>query len=162
MKSGDVRTALSLCHKTSHPLARILVPILNNPKQSREAMESAISVEVKKVAPNIQKRTGYLQMIGHVATLVGLLGTIQGLIISFSSLSGVSAAAKAELLATGISTAMNTTAFGLIVAIPCLVCFAALANKETRILQKYEEVIGEVLHALLYEGNNRRNDPYAA
>ena len=85
-------------------------------------------------------------MIGNVATLLGLLGTIQGLIQSFSSLAALDAASKATALANGISTAMNTTALGLIVAIPCIVSFTILSNKERAILQKYDEVLSEVIH----------------
>jgi len=70
---------------------------------------------------------------------------VHGLILSFTSLAGADAAAKGELLATGISTAMNTTAFGLIVAIPCLVAYAILTNKEMDILRRYEDTVNRVL-----------------
>lgn len=157
-KSGDLRSAGGLCYNTSHPLAKILLVMLNHHQSTKEALESVIGIEVKKLVPKIQRRTGYLQMIGNIATLVGLLGTIQGLILSFKSLAGATAATKAELLAAGISTAMNTTAFGLIVAIPSVVCYTNLSNKESQILQKYEETISELLHILIYKQKNRRRD----
>lgn len=77
----------------------------------------------------IDKRTGFLTMIGNVATLMGLLGTISGMISSFASVAYASPAEKAALLAAGISEAMNCTAFGLIVAIPSLVGYAILQNR---------------------------------
>lgn len=77
----------------------------------------------------IDRRTGFLTMIGNVATLMGLLGTISGMITSFASVAYASPAEKAALLAAGISEAMNCTAYGLIVAIPALVAYAILQNR---------------------------------
>lgn len=114
-------------------------------------MESEISKEVQKLTPRIQKHTNYLHMIGNIATLLGLIGTIKGLIMSFSSLQSSSAASKAELLAAGISTAMNTTAFGLIIAIPCIVAYTILVNMETDIMQKYNETLTEISHIIDFE-----------
>jgi len=95
-------------------------------------------------------------MIANVATLVGLLGTIQGLIIAFSSLATADPANKAELLANGISTAMNTTAFGLIVAVPCIIAYTVLSNKENDIIQEYERTINEILHIMTHDWKDRQ------
>jgi biopolymer transport protein ExbB/TolQ len=151
IQSGDYRSAQSMCQGTRHPLAKVIMSIMNNYEHGQEAMESGASIEMKKIVPKIQKRTGLLQMLGNVATLVGLLGTIQGLIVSFSSLAGAEASEKAEMLGRGISTAMNTTAFGLIVAIPCIVAYVLLTGKENKILAKYDEALNEVLHTLSHE-----------
>jgi biopolymer transport protein ExbB len=96
-------------------------------------------------------------MVGNVATLVGLLGTIQGLVLSFSSLAGADPAKKAELLASGISTAMYTTAFGLIVAIPCIVAFTYLTNVEEELLKGYDEVTSDVMHSLIYNKGEKEH-----
>jgi biopolymer transport protein ExbB/TolQ len=77
----------------------------------------------------IDRRTGFLTMLGNVATLMGLLGTISGMISSFASVAYASPAEKAALLAAGISEAMNCTAYGLITAIPALLCYAVLQNR---------------------------------
>jgi biopolymer transport protein ExbB len=77
----------------------------------------------------IDRRTGFLTMLGNVATLTGLLGTITGMIRSFAAVSYANPAEKAALLAAGISEAMNCTAYGLIVAIPALVGYAFLQNR---------------------------------
>lgn len=77
----------------------------------------------------LDKRVGFLAMLGNVATLTGLLGTITGMIKSFAAVSYANPAEKASLLAAGISEAMNATAFGLIVAIPALLAFAVLQNR---------------------------------
>jgi biopolymer transport protein ExbB len=148
MRKGQFQEFRKLCNGTVHPLARILDSVVRHKGHSSDAMESAASLSLDKITPKLQKRTGLLQMFGNVATLFGLLGTIQGLVMSFSSLANASAAEKSELLASGISTAMNTTAFGLVVAIPCIVAYTLLSNKEEGILQKYEETIDEVIHMI--------------
>lgn len=151
VKDGRIREAYNRCLSTSHPLAKVIAAVLYNAKSSQDVIESAGDIEVQKVLPGIQARTSYINMIGNVATLVGLLGTIQGLVLSFQSLDGASGAEKASLLAKGISTAMNTTAFGLIVAIPCIIGYTILSQMEDRILKKYDEIISETIHMLVHK-----------
>jgi biopolymer transport protein ExbB len=105
----------------------------------KEEIQLKMEELVLEESGRIDKRIGYLPMLANVATLLGLLGTIVGLIRSFSSISALDEAEKAQLLAAGISEAMNATAYGLIVAVPALVCFAFLqsrANTLTEDLQK--------------------------
>ena len=105
----------------------------------KEEIQLKMEELVIEESGRIDQRLGYLPMLANVATLLGLLGTIVGLIRSFSSISALDEAEKAQLLAAGISEAMNATAYGLIVAVPALVCFAFLqsrANTLTEDLQK--------------------------
>ncbi len=81
----------------------------------------------------LEKRTGFLAMLGNVATLLCLLGTITGMIKSFAAVGSASATEKAALLAAGISEAMNATAYGLIVAVPALVMYAVLQNRTNQL-----------------------------
>jgi len=81
----------------------------------------------------VEKRIGFLAMFANVATLLGLLGTITGLIHSFAGISNANAADKATILSKGISLAMNVTAYGLVVAVPALVMYAVLQNRATRL-----------------------------
>ncbi|HLE13014.1 MAG: hypothetical protein A2504_17635 [Bdellovibrionales bacterium RIFOXYD12_FULL_39_22] len=155
VRERNISGAAKMCRSTGHPLAAVISEILRNYDQSMETIESASGLCIQKLIPKIQKRTYLIQVTGNISMLFGLLGTIQGLITSFSSLSGADAATKAEILANGISTAMNTTAFGLIVAIPCIVAYAMLANKESSILQKYDETINEILHIIEHEHADR-------
>lgn len=83
----------------------------------------------------LDRRIGFLAMLGNVATLTGLLGTITGMIKSFAAVSYANPAEKAALLANGISEAMNCTAFGLITAIPALVAFSILQNRANRLAE---------------------------
>lgn len=81
----------------------------------------------------VEKRIGFLAMFANVATLVGLLGTITGLIHSFAGISNANPAEKAAILSQGIALAMNTTAYGLIVAVPALIMYAVLQNRASRL-----------------------------
>lgn len=81
----------------------------------------------------VEKRIGFLAMFANVATLVGLLGTITGLIHSFAGIANANPVEKAAILSNGISLAMNTTAYGLIVAVPALIMYAVLQNRASRL-----------------------------
>jgi len=111
-------------------------------KTIQEKVEEAAIKEV----PKMSKRLNYLSLLANIATLLGLLGTIIGLQVSFSSLASVDVTKKAAMLAAGISQAMNTTAFGLIVAVPCMVLYTALHNKENSLIQDVDESVVRVLN----------------
>lgn len=83
----------------------------------------------------VEKRIGFLAMFANVATLLGLLGTITGLIHSFAGIANANPAEKAAILSQGISLAMNTTAYGLVVAVPALIMYAVLQNRATRLTE---------------------------
>jgi biopolymer transport protein ExbB len=149
-RDGRFKEAAKVSLEKSHPLSGVLAILLKNRKKQKEEIESLGQLEVQKVLPEIIKRTSYINMVGNLATLVGLLGTIDGLIISFSSLGEATGAEKATILANGISTAMNTTAFGLIVAIPCIAAYTYLSALEKDLLLSYDEVSSEIIHSLVY------------
>ncbi len=112
--------------------------------QIRQGVEEVAISEV----PRLSQRVNYLAMFANVATLTGLLGTIFGLQQSFSSLAAAEASQKAALLAAGISQAMNTTAFGLIVAIPCMIAFSKLSNMQTRLVEEVDSSSVKILNYL--------------
>ena len=99
---------------------------------------------------SIEKRTGYLSMLGNVGTLAGLLGTIVGMIKAFSAVGTVQLEEKALLLSEGISEAMNTTAYGLIMAIPALIMFAILQNRTNLLSEDLHQGALKVLNWLSY------------
>lgn len=96
------------------------------------------------------RRVGFLSMLGNVATLTGLLGTITGMIKSFAAVSYANPAEKAALLAAGISEAMNATAYGLIAAIPALVAFSILNNRANRLAEDLNQSALRVFNWLSY------------
>lgn len=98
----------------------------------------------------LDKRIGFLSMLGNVATLTGLLGTITGMIKSFAAVAYANPAEKAALLAAGISEAMNATAFGLIVAIPALILYAVLQNRSNQLIEDLNQSALRVFNWLSY------------
>ena len=91
-----------------------------------------------EIVPRLEKRTPYVALASSIATLLGLLGTIMGLIQAFTAVANANPAEKADLLSASISVAMNTTAFGLMVAIPLLITHAVLTSKTGDIVDSLE------------------------
>jgi len=136
----DFAGALEECARAeNNPLSRVLRAGLLKVHRSDKEIERAMEEEMLRTAPTVRKRIGYLATLGNVATLLGLLGTIFGLIQAFEGVSMADPATKQEILARGISIAMLTTAFGLIVAIPCLLSHAFLQNKSIQMIEGLEE-----------------------
>jgi len=149
LEAYNYRGALEECTRIErHPLGRILkAGLLKSDKRDKEielAMEEKILAEI----PRVKARVNYLTMFANIATLLGLLGTILGLITAFQGVSSASEAAKQEILARGISVAMLTTAFGLVVAIPCLVGYYLLNNRGDQLIEKFEEKALGMLNVL--------------
>jgi biopolymer transport protein ExbB/TolQ len=109
-------------------------------------MDEALTEEISR----IDRKTGFLAMFGNVATLLGLLGTITGMIHSFAAVANASPADRATMLSRGISEAMNCTAFGLIVAIPALVAYALFQNRTDRLVSALTEEATQIFHDLLF------------
>jgi biopolymer transport protein ExbB len=118
-------------------------------------MEEVLMEETEQ----IEKRTGFLAMIANVATLAGLLGTITGMIKSFAAVSNANPMEKATLLSNGISEAMNTTAFGLIVAIPTLLIYSILANRSQLLSDDLNQAALKAYNWLSYSFNPLETRP---
>lgn len=104
----------------------------------REDIEIAMEESMMEIVPRLEKRTQYVALASSIATLLGLLGTIMGLIQAFTAVANANPAEKADLLSASISVAMNTTAFGLMVAIPLLITHALLTSKTGDIVDSLE------------------------
>ena len=104
----------------------------------REDIEIAMEESMMQIVPRLEKRTPYVALASSIATLLGLLGTIMGLIQAFTAVANANPAEKADLLSASISVAMNTTAFGLMVAIPLLIVHAILTSKTGDIVDSLE------------------------
>jgi biopolymer transport protein ExbB len=104
----------------------------------REDIEIAMEESMMEIVPRLEKRTPYVALASSIATLLGLLGTIMGLIQAFTAVANANPAEKADLLSASISVAMNTTAFGLMVAIPLLIVHAILTSKTGDIVDSLE------------------------
>lgn len=129
-----LRDAVAVCHQLEEkPIAQIVREGLVRAHQPEEMVADGLQIAVNELSQSIQQRTAYLATIANVATLLGLFGTIAGLIASFEAVGKASPSEKAALLAAGISTALNATMLGLAVAIPCMVAFSVLMNRTNRL-----------------------------
>jgi biopolymer transport protein ExbB len=147
--AGNVQGAVKVCSGNPTPMTRIIQAGLTKFNRSDAEVQAAMDEAALRELPRIEKRTGYLAMLGNVATLIGLLGTILGLIHSFAGVAGVDPSMKATLLAKGISEAMNCTAFGLITAIPALLLFAVLNGWTQGVLDDINEVSVQVVNLVI-------------
>ncbi len=117
-------------------------------RQPREEIEYAMEEGLLETMPRLEKRTQYLATLANVSTLLGLLGTIIGLIAAFTAVASADPAQKASLLSQSISVAMNTTAFGLIAAIPLLLVHSVLQTKTNEIVDSFEMAGIKVMNLL--------------
>jgi len=140
LQGGKYPQAMSVTSKSEVAICKILNYGLMRIKSARrrEDIEMAMEEGLMEVIPRLERRTHYLATFANVATLLGLLGTIIGLIQAFTAVAHAGAAEKAEILASSISVAMNTTAFGLMVAIPLLLVYSVLQSKTTQIVDSLE------------------------
>ena len=146
---GNLQRAITYCSSVRAPLANIIKAGLLRIDGSEKEIQSAMDERALQEIPKIENRTGYMAMLGNVAVLAGLLGTITGLIRSFAAVSYADAAEKAVLLAKGISEAMNCTAFGLGTAIPTLVIFSVLSGTTQHIIDDINESSVRMLNLIL-------------
>ena len=114
----------------------------------REDIEIAMEESMMEIIPQLEKRTPYVALAASISTLLGLLGTIMGLIAAFTAVANANPAEKADLLSASISVAMNTTAFGLIVAIPLLVTHTVLTAKTGAIVDSLEMASVKALNVI--------------
>lgn len=142
LESGRYESARELVMRSDAAVSRILGYGLNRAERrgSGEEIQMAMEEGLLEVVPRLEKRTHYLATLANVATLLGLLGTIIGLTDAFSTVAAADPADRANLLSASISIAMNTTAFGLIVAIPLLLVHAVMQTKTAELVDSLEIV----------------------
>jgi len=140
LKKQDYKGIMSQAKTNDAPIARIIASgvarMAHSPR--RDDIELAMEEGILEAVPRLEKRTAYLATLANIATLLGLLGTIIGLIAAFTAVANADPTEKATLLSQSISVAMNTTAFGLISAIPLLLFHAMLQTKTTEIIDSLE------------------------
>jgi biopolymer transport protein ExbB len=114
----------------------------------RDDIEIAMEESMMEIIPQLEKRTPYVALLSNIATLLGLLGTIMGLIEAFTAVANANPAEKADLLSASISVAMNTTAFGLMSAIPLLLFHAKLTSTAGQIVDSLEMASVKTLNTI--------------
>jgi biopolymer transport protein ExbB/TolQ len=150
LKAGNFSAAAQMASKSKAAIATIMTYGLNRVRSARqrEDIEKAMEESLMEVVPRLERRTHYLAIFANIATLLGLLGTIIGLIRAFTAVSNANPAEKADLLSASISVAMNTTAFGLMVAIPLLLVHTLLQTKTTEIVDSLEMASVKFLNSI--------------
>jgi biopolymer transport protein ExbB len=151
LQQGNFRAAVSACQKSGAAIGRILNYGLSRLESARrrDDVEKAMEESLMEVTPRLERRTHYLATFANLATLLGLLGTIVGLIQAFTAVSEANPADKADLLSASISVAMNTTAFGLVAAIPLLLVHAVLQSKTTELVDSLEMASVKFLNTIV-------------
>jgi biopolymer transport protein ExbB len=140
MVAGDFDAARALVASDKSSISRLLEAGLERQGtvRRRDDIEIAMEEGMMEIIPQLEKRINYIALYANLSTLLGLLGTIVGLIVAFAAVAHASPAEKAELLSASISVAMNTTAFGLIAAIPLLIIHSYLNSKAGAIVDSLE------------------------
>lgn len=153
VKKGSIELAISSCRKNPTPIAKIMLTGLMKFGQGREEIKEAIEDSANQEIPLLESNLSTLSTIGNIAPLLGLLGTVFGMIQSFNviTLMGVG---NPTVLAGGISVALLTTAFGLSVAIPTVVVYNYLSNRVDKLIREMEISCIDLLDLLTSQGIN--------
>ena len=149
VEDEKVEEAITYCAANEQkPLARVMKRVLERSDRDDAAIEHSLDIAAAEVAPGLSKNLGYLAMVSNVVTLIGLLGTVVGLIMSFKAVSYADPSQKQTLLADGISLAMHATAMGLLVAIPVMVCYSFLHAKQGKLFAEIDQHAAKLIETL--------------
>jgi biopolymer transport protein ExbB/TolQ len=147
--ADKINEAIAFCERYwKKPVARVVKEGLSRAEQPDSLIEHGLQIAVGEVTQKITARTGFLATIANVATLLGLFGTIMGLIQSFEAVGSANAQQRSALLAAGISTAMNATMMGLAIAIPCMIIFSYLMSRTNRLTAEVDRSAVRILDLL--------------
>ena len=150
MAEGEFDKAREMVKEDKSNMAKMLEMGLarQGAVRRREDIEIAMEESMMEIIPQLEKRTPYVALLANIATLLGLLGTIMGLIEAFTAVANANPAEKADLLSASISVAMNTTAFGLMSAIPLLLFHAMLTSTTGQIVDSLEMASVKALNSI--------------
>ena len=136
LEDNKISQSRELLNSIIHPSSNIITSILDNKNLSNEDRENEVSIIGEKQLRNLEFLLKPLEVISNVAPLLGLLGTVIGMITAFSKLENAGSKVDPAILAGGIWEALLTTAFGLIVAIPALAAFYWLDGKVDKVREE--------------------------
>ncbi len=159
--SGNLDKVARQCQTENFPLSRIIHAGVSKATKNDDEVQAAMDEAALRELPRIEKRTAYLAMLANVATLLGLLGTIKGMIASFGAAGGGSTD-KAAALAEGISEALHCTFMGLFVAVFALLCFSILQGRTQGLVDDIHEGAVRVMNLIVTNRNMVKNGEKAA
>jgi len=151
LAQGNFRQAAQVASQSDSAVGQILTYGLARVSSAkrRDDIEKAMEESLMGIVPKLEKRTHYLATFANLATLLGLLGTVMGLISAFGAVATVNPAEKANLLSASISVAMNCTAFGLMTAVPLLIIHAVIQTKTTELIDSLEMASVKFLNSIV-------------
>lgn len=152
VQAGNLDRAIKLCEAAPLPLLQVVKAGLTQANRGEEAVVAAIEEKMLDVAPELNKRIAALWSLANIATLIGLLGTITGLIRAFEAVSFASPEQRSALLSRGISEAMNNTAFGLGIAVTCMIFHLIISGSAKRITADLERTAVKLENLLTLKG----------
>ena len=154
IEHDKIEEAITFCTANQKkPLAHVIKRVLEKSDRDDDAIASSLDIASSEVAPKLLKSLGHLAMVSNVVTLIGLLGTVSGLITAFRAVSFADVSQKQTLLAEGISMAMTATMLGLIFAIPTMMCYSFLHARQGRLfaeIDQWSQKVVEVLKGRIY------------
>jgi len=156
---GDMSAATGLCRKLKGPVALVALAILTRNHADEDKLQNAADGAATVALPRLSRRLPYLSMLANSATLLGLLGTIFGLTTAFSAVGAADPAQRSAFLAAGISQALNTTAFGLIVAVPTLLLHGFLVSKVEAVVEAVDETSVHLIKAITGKSQASQSSP---
>ena len=149
MAQGDVMKAVQRCEQDAGSLSAILMAGFRNVKEGFEVIQEQVGSAADLESEKLMQRVSYLNMCGSIAPMLGLLGTVQGMIMAFANLANTQAgAAQQSMLAMNIAQALWTTAAGLVVAIPAVSLYTYFKNRLSRIILSMEGLTMDLIKAL--------------
>jgi biopolymer transport protein ExbB len=148
--AGNIDRAIKLCDASDYPILQLVKSGLTHANKSPDEIDASLSEKLGELKPAVEKRIGTLWSLANIATLVGLIGTVSGLIATFSAIAapGLSQADKQRMLSNGIAEAMYNTAFGLGIAVICMIAHVILHTRSKNIQHDLEATTERVFNLL--------------
>lgn len=157
VKGGQIDMAIKLCESGNYPMLQLVRSGLTQANKGPDEIDAAMSETITELKPAVEKRVGMLWSLANIATLIGLLGTVYGLIHTFSAVSaaGLSAAERQRVLANGIAEAMYNTALGLGIAVTCMIAHLILHQRAKNIQHDLDATQERVFNLLTLQSSGK-------
>jgi len=148
--NGNIDRAIKLCEASDYPILQLVKSGLTHANKGPDEIDAALSEKLSELRPKVEARIPALWSLANIATLIGLVGTVFGLIRAFGAIAGanLSAAEKQNLLTGGIAEAMYNTFFGLAIAVVCMITHVLLHSKSKNIVHDLESTTERVFNLL--------------
>ena len=150
VSAGNIDRAIKLCDASDYPILQLVKSGLTHANKGPDEIDAALSEKLSELKPQVEKRVAALWSLANIATLIGLIGTVSGLITTFSSIAvpGLSQADKQRMLSNGIAEAMYNTAFGLGIAVLCMIAHVLIHTRSKNIQHDLESTTERVFNLL--------------